>query len=258
MKKFLLLAGLYLGLSANAQNLELYDTLNQVMVTNQTIVVSGTPGDSSAIFGSADLHADVVLINNTGQDREIKVDRIEVVPHVGTRNYLCWVVCEPNQFNTGDYQVRTSQLSSNVADGDTSVVFNGHYLIDGEDGCSLFKYKFFDVNDPSVYAEVFVRFEHTTGDCSTLSINEKEGAMNNVNIYPNPASSNVTIELENNQGVSSIHVVDMLGKTVKVINTGNQDGVNTVNVNDLNEGFYFVNILSGNKIIQSKKLIVNR
>lgn len=255
MKTLLLSIFLTTGLILGAQGLEIYDSINQMIVTNQTVVVQGNPGETGAINSSADIHADLVLINNTGTSREFKVERVEVVPHAGTKNYICWVICEPNPYTTGDYQSRTSQLSSTVADGDTSTLLNAHYMIEGEDGCSLFKYRIFDVNDPNTYAEVFVRFEHTSGDCSTLSL-EESSLNNNVEMYPNPASQNVKFQFENNNTITSLVFVDMLGKTVKTVNATNVNGEMGIDISNLNQGLYFVKVMSDQKVINSKKLMV--
>ncbi len=255
MKGLLLFGLMLIGAGVSAQ-LEIYDSTNQTLVTNQTVIVTGNPGETGAINSSADIHADLVLINNTGSSREFKVERVEVIPHVGTKNYICWVICEPNPFTTGDYQSRTSQLSYTVDDGDTSTLLNAHYMIEGEDGCSLFKYKIFDVNDPQTFAEVYVRFEHTSTGCATLNIDEL-GNSNQVKIYPNPATTNVKIEIENNHSISSLQIVDMLGKTVKTINTSNTSGVKNVDVSNLNKGFYFVKVMNGTKVMESKKLMIN-
>ncbi len=72
---------------------------------------------------------------------------------------------------------------------------------------------------------------------------------NNISIYPNPASNNVTIE----SGASltgSISITDITGKTVKTIEvTGNRL---SIDVSDLNNGIYFI----ASDQMKSQKLVV--
>ncbi len=78
-------------------------------------------------------------------------------------------------------------------------------------------------------------FYHFVEDCSPVSIAETE-SHNPVLLYPNPASSTVTIEgLEEN---SSIQIVNTLGGVVKRIENIGQK--TTISVGDLPKGLYFV------------------
>lgn len=78
-------------------------------------------------------------------------------------------------------------------------------------------------------------FYNFVEDCSPVSIAETE-SHNPVLLYPNPASSTVTIEgLEEN---SSIQIVNTLGGVVKRIENIGQK--TTISVGDLPKGLYFV------------------
>jgi hypothetical protein len=79
-----------------------------------------------------------------------------------------------------------------------------------------------------------------------------------VNIYPNPVSDQMTIQLSSNANFNTeISIKDILGKTVisrnQLIKTGN----NTINLNanNLRSGVYMVNISSGESQI-TKKIVV--
>jgi hypothetical protein len=54
-------------------------------------------------------------------------------------------------------------------------------------------------------------------------------------IYPNPAVNQLNVRLENNAEIS---VYNIMGQNV--LNMQGVKGVNTINVNDLNSGVYFI------------------
>jgi len=81
-----------------------------------------------------------------------------------------------------------------------------------------------------------------------LSINEFE--LNNIKLYPNPASNNITIDSKTK--IDSVEIFDALGKSVLVFN----ESLSTYSINSLNSGLYFVKINGEGKEI-TKKLIKN-
>ena len=68
---------------------------------------------------------------------------------------------------------------------------------------------------------------------AAASVGENE--TETVNIYPNPAESNVNIVAEND---AEVQIIDMVGRTVMTVDV--VEGVNTVSVADLESGVYFV------------------
>ena len=74
-----------------------------------------------------------------------------------------------------------------------------------------------------------------------------EAPIFNANIYPNPTSSTLTIQLRDNRD-ASFKIISMIGQIVK---QGKIDG-NSINVSNLQSGMYFVEINDGQKSITSK------
>ena len=95
-------------------------------------------------------------------------------------------------------------------------------------------------------------------DPSLLNGIQSEIAQSSVNIFPNPASSNVTLSFEaKNSGETVVTISNMIGQTVKIQNADIISGSNnvTMDLTSLNEGIYLVSIGSGsNKITQ--KLVI--
>ena len=76
---------------------------------------------------------------------------------------------------------------------------------------------------------------------------------NDVNIYPNPATSRATVSVEGFSGKAQLNVIDMSGRTV--MTTTLENGSAQLNVAKLAKGTYFVRI-SGDQISTVRKLIV--
>jgi hypothetical protein len=70
------------------------------------------------------------------------------------------------------------------------------------------------------------------------------------NVYPNPANDFINIETNNNYDSNfKISIYNSLG--IKVIETSNE---NTINIEDLPSGMYFINVMT-EKFSQTKKVM---
>ncbi len=77
----------------------------------------------------------------------------------------------------------------------------------------------------------------------------------NINIYPNPFSSQTTITFAQEQKNTSIQIMDVLGKELKTLSfTGKQL---IIEKGEMKEGTYFLNIKTEQGIV-SKKIIINK
>lgn len=77
----------------------------------------------------------------------------------------------------------------------------------------------------------------------------------NMIVFPNPANSTIQISLQNtSETIASVTITDVLGKNIRTLKatTGNQM---SVDVADLSQGVYFVEITTGNNLKQVKKLV---
>lgn len=89
---------------------------------------------------------------------------------------------------------------------------------------------------------------------NVCGINENNGL--NVNVYPNPVSNNLYIELNDElQGQMNFKVIDMSGKVVLAESVDSFSSLHSINVSNLAKGMYMLNIESkqGNTI---RKFIV--
>lgn len=85
-------------------------------------------------------------------------------------------------------------------------------------------------------------FTHICYDATT---GVEEAAINNITIYPNPAQNTLNINLGKTNANTTIQVLNALGQTVKSISHNNAQQV-TIDIADLPNGLYFVQVNTGN------------
>ena len=73
-----------------------------------------------------------------------------------------------------------------------------------------------------------------------------KGKNQTFSIHPNPTSNQLTIDTE--LKISEITIVDITGKVINTITTD----LNTVNVADLSDGIYFINLITDERTITKK------
>lgn len=75
-----------------------------------------------------------------------------------------------------------------------------------------------------------------------------------INIYPNPSTGNVYMNLNNaNTKVSSANIIDISGKTIQKISL---EGKTSINFQIATKGFYIIKLYNQNKNIANQKLII--
>ncbi|MCF6295718.1 MAG: proprotein convertase P-domain-containing protein, partial [Flavobacteriaceae bacterium] len=93
----------------------------------------------------------------------------------------------------------------------------------------------------------------------TLDLNEFE--LGNLSVWPNPANETINIKLNNNVSNSDVHVnlYDIQGRTIQSISykTNSNTFTKTINLNNVENGIYLLEIKQGNKKA-TKKIIVNQ
>lgn len=95
----------------------------------------------------------------------------------------------------------------------------------------------------------------------TLSTYENENNTINLSLFPNPVIDLFNVEFEIPKlATTSIEIIDVTGKLIKVLFEGNlKPGKNllTFNRHAISIGTYFITIRTGNRILTTKRLIVN-
>ena len=90
---------------------------------------------------------------------------------------------------------------------------------------------------------------------STLS-NEENTLANLVQMYPNPTSTIVSIQIDSSiNDTIDIQIMNSLGQIIDEINQAVDANTTIIDVNNYQSGLYFVNIAAGN-LQTTKKLII--
>jgi hypothetical protein len=81
------------------------------------------------------------------------------------------------------------------------------------------------------------------GNAAYLAIGIKENNLKqvNFNVLPNPANTEVSIELENNKTASSLTLINAIGQKLKSV-----DNINTMSISEIPNGVYYLEVRSGN------------
>jgi len=90
--------------------------------------------------------------------------------------------------------------------------------------------------------------------CSTSTTEGISKPLHDIVIFPNPSSSDITIDLNENYNQVEITFVTLLGQFIKVYNFHNLNLIK-LNLNELDNGAYLMNINLNNEITLQKKII---
>ena len=96
------------------------------------------------------------------------------------------------------------------------------------------------------------RIRKVDSTVNMAGIQQRANNSTQIYVYPNPAKDILNVELKMQNGLqnTSLQITDMLGNTVKQVSiSGNQF---SINVADLSEGVYFIQVKSADKIYTNK------
>ncbi len=156
-----------------------------------------------------------------------------------------------------EMEVRHVELTSGDSDHTSfnNNGFMGIYPFEDKDNSSPYIHTKDDVIGISVNSfEQSQRFSQMNLACvahlATLSTEDVlENEYNNVKIFPNPAKNSLTLQSDN--ATNEVKILNSLGQTVKEFSFETNI---TVDIKDMNEGVYFVQIMGENPVV--KKLVV--
>lgn len=113
--------------------------------------------------------------------------------------------------------------------------------------------------ETNVYKLVFTAFDYTVGKfvfsksvVSPAGINSPEKE-DQFRVYPNPASGQVTLQLEAGVKADAVSVIDLTGRVV--YRSSQVDPVTTLDLGDVPGGLYLINLQVGNDILVQKLMI---
>ncbi|MEA3444200.1 MAG: T9SS type A sorting domain-containing protein [Bacteroidota bacterium] len=77
-----------------------------------------------------------------------------------------------------------------------------------------------------------------------------------ISIFPNPATNFITISPSGITADLKINIYNSLGKLVKLCRMNNVNQTYDIQLNGLQRGIYFVKLLDGHKVVETKKLVI--
>ena len=167
----------------------------------------------------------------------------------GTSITFTWT---PATGNTGNFEVEYGQAGFAHGQGTTAQVSAESFTANNLEANTTYDFYVRAICSNQNYSDWSDKASATTG---IIGIYDVEGSFN-CNIFPNPATDETTISVSGVNGMVTIAVVDMNGRTVssETLDCA-ADCVKKMNVSGLTQGAYFVRIY-GENVNSVKKLIV--
>ncbi len=213
--------------------------------------LSGNIANGSTIDVSGDVNSmlDVyIFVHNIGVSAlEVKVrkENISVIP--GSSNMFCFASqC------FGDNTL-VSVDSVNILPSGVDSTFSGEYFPFGNEGATIIRYTFFNINDLDDTASVFVRY---TGSLSTP---EFSGSALSTP-YPNPASDRVFLNYypDITNGMRKVIIRDLTGRIVREAVVPEGQGVLEIELAGIDNGIHFYSYFNGQDLVFTRKLVIKR
>lgn len=241
MKKiYALLITLAATYAVKAQSVRLSDNDGNIVNGTQMYVYQD-PNDPGNTLIEADLHA----TNISSGSKDIKVKRRVISEVNPSSNYFCWTIC----YGPAQNQSPTAET---IAPNATNNKFHGYCDNYGISGVTTVMYIFFDMNNTTDSSFVTVNY---VGAQYTGVNNTKTPHLSD--LYPNPAKDMAQIKVEGYEN-QSVHVkiYNMLGSVVYSTELERNKNVISLNLSSLQAGAYFYSVSANDKVIASKKLII--
>lgn len=215
------------------------DNINKIVYFNYDFTSQAKLPGFYFTLGSVDIH-----------DSPLPVELISFTANCNKREInLDWITA--SEINNDYFVVERSkdgikwQNIGKIAGNGNSNTTNSYQYTDKnpEQGNNYYRLNQFDYDKTAKHSHII------TANCDKLRNS------NNVNIYPNPFTNQVYLEIENlDISTMSIEIYDLLGQKHKhwAISEINANFVHELNLEELASGVYFIRIIADNNIIIKK------
>ena len=211
-------------------------------IAAQSLVISG---DNSVLNSDICLrtYSYLTVKNVSNNEHNIICEKNVISVPAGMDNTFCW-----GGLCYGNSTIISSAFLTLQAGQADAVSFTGYFDAYCEQGIGVVEYCFYpdsDINDRSCFT--------VTYHGSSTSIEDYTLSNNVGDFYPNPASGMVNFTFNGNAAI--LKLIDILGNNVKEILLS-QEGVQKLDLSDMNKGIYFGNLIVNDEVVSIKKLIV--
>lgn len=247
MKKTLLLFTLVAAAFAStfAQNLHLS---SDGVKLGDTVTIWVDPLQDALIDYSMAIH------NNTNSGMNVQVARQIITPLTDMQFSFCvGAICYGPDTDSCGADVYQYVPENGASDQNE---FKVTYYTSQMVGTAIVKYNVYDKDNPADSVNIFVQYAAYPAGIA------EEAMMGGTvsEIYPNPASTFVSIDYQLTSKVNSaqVKVFNMLGSTVKETNLQLGSDKVRMDISDLNNGVYFYSVLINGDVYSTKKLVVRK
>jgi hypothetical protein len=206
--------------------------------------VSGNPSIPVASY--------IIVKNLTSNSLDVRCQKNIIDTAVGTQNYFCWgITCWPSSVYVSPDPDGIRTIPAGFAD---STNFTAYYdaAFSGipSPARAIVEYCFYPLGDISDSTCLTVHFNDNT---SSVTDTKKEIGLSD--FYPNPTENLTRINYvaDNN---SYLQILDILGNKIQSFDL-DKSGVLEISTINFSSGIYFGNLISDNRVISVKKIIIN-
>jgi len=193
-------------------------------------------GDTIIVYVVNDVaHEEHVYVQNTSAaNMNVKVRKQTIELLTGAFNTFCWGQCFAPHVEESPNPVNIAAGATNTSD------FYADYNANGEDGLTIVRYTFFDADNITDTADVYIYFYSTQASVKETIASKTEIS----NPYPNPAVNkcqfSYTVPFDSFD--SKIVIMDLTGNIVQNISLVPGEGKATIDVSSLSTGIYFYSL----------------
>ena len=209
---------------------------------SQSLVVTGSNFAPTTDACIQTHYSSLTVKNISGDTLNVLCEKVIIDTTTGTANFFCW---GSNCYGATTY---ISSSSNNLLPGEgDDIDFGGYYDAYCDPASAVIEYCFYPESDV------------TDKTCITITYNESSTSVSQLksvivsDFYPNPASEMVYFTFNGN--AATLKLIDILGNNVKEISLS-QEGIQKLDLSDMNKGIYFGNLIVNNEVVSIKKLIV--
>ncbi|MEI6596207.1 MAG: SBBP repeat-containing protein [Bacteroidota bacterium] len=253
--------GTYYGTCAMANGIVSASSGN-ILITGNTVsnTAIATSGAYQTTFGGGTTYGDAfIAVFTSAGGLPIKLTSFDAT--LENKNVLCtWQTA--SESNNDYFEIQRSVGGSQPACQTCPGVvgrFTAIGKVKGNGTTNIVSsYQFIDVSTPldktgTLYyrlKQVDFDGKSTFSDVRVVTLNQVN---NEITIYPNPTNDVLNISFAQQSSSTTIQLFDITGRIVKIVNTLNNN--NQIDVSDLCNGIYFINICS-QKINVSRKIMI--
>ena len=209
---------------------------------SQSLVVTGS-NFVTTTDACLQTHSSLTVKNITTDTLNVLCEKVIIDTTLGTDNNFCWGA---NCYGVDTY-VSLDYNELLPGEGD-NIDFGGYYDAYCDPAPAVIEYCFYPESDVADRTCITITYNG-----SATPINDYASVTNVGGFYPNPATQMTYFTFNGNK--ATLKLIDILGNNVKEVLLS-QEGIQKLDLSDMNKGIYFGNLIVNNKVVSIKKLIV--